>query len=107
MPIQMLLSMSSTLQIQTGMCCANARLNSSSSELMAMLEEEELDKVPILILANKQDIEGAWDEKRISKELQTDKIQDRSWAICGCSAVNGTGVMEALDWLVDVLRQNV
>jgi signal recognition particle receptor subunit beta len=59
--------------------------------------------VPILILANKQDTKGALNEEQISKQYSLHEIKDHSWRLQMCSALEGNGISEALDWLTDEL----
>jgi putative protein kinase ArgK-like GTPase of G3E family len=56
-----------------------------------------------LILANKQDAKGALKEEQITVQYSLQEIRDHSWRLQACSALEGTGVSEALDWLTDEL----
>ena len=69
-----------------------------------MLSEEELAKCKLLVFANKQDLENAMDEAQVGKAIGLDELRDRQWSIWRCSAKDGTGLQEGLDWLVDALR---
>lgn len=51
-----------------------------------------LKDVPILVLANKQDVKGALKEEQISTQYSLHEIKDHSWRLQGCSALEGTGV---------------
>lgn len=46
-----------------------SRLATSRSELLTMLSEDELKSVPVLVFANKQDVEGALSPGEISDKL--------------------------------------
>jgi signal recognition particle receptor subunit beta len=59
--------------------------------------------VPILVLANKQDVKGAMSEEQITAQYSLHEIKEHSWRLQACSAVEGTGVRDALDWLTDEL----
>ncbi|MFM7859250.1 MAG: ADP-ribosylation factor-like protein [Flammeovirgaceae bacterium] len=48
--------------------------------------------MPLLVLANKQDIAEAASEKDISEVLGLAKIKERDWAIFKCSATTGKGL---------------
>ena len=65
-----------------------------------MLNEEELKDAALLVFANKQDQPGAKGAADISEALQLGKLRDRNWTIIACSAVDGMGVNEGMDWLV-------
>ena len=76
------------------------RLNTASEELSAMLNEEELREAALLVFANKQDQPGAKRAEEISEALRLGELRDRNWSIVACSAVDGRGINEGMDWLV-------
>lgn len=76
------------------------RLTTASEELRAMLNEEELRDAALLVFANKQDQPGAKGAGEISEALKLGELKDRNWSIVACSAVDGRGVQEGMDWLV-------
>lgn len=65
-----------------------------------MLNEEELKDASLLVFANKQDQPGAKGAGEISEALRLGELRDRNWSIMACSAVDGSGVTEGMDWLV-------
>ena len=65
-----------------------------------MLNEDELKDAGLLVFANKQDQPGAKGAGEISEALQLGELRDRNWSIVACSAVDGRGVDEGMDWLV-------
>lgn len=65
-----------------------------------MLNEEELKDAALLVFANKQDQPGAKGAGEISEALRLGELRDRNWSIMACSAVDGSGVSEGMDWLV-------
>nr|QXF29043.1 Arl1 [Gefionella okellyi] len=79
------------------------RVGISKQELVAMLQEEEMHNVPLVVFANKQDLAGALTPAAISEQLGLTGIRDRQWAIFQTSAIKGTGLEEGLDWLSGVL----
>lgn len=76
------------------------RLNTAAEELAAMLNEEELRDAALLVFANKQDQPGAKGAGDISEALKLGELRDRNWSIVACSAIDGRGVTEGMDWLV-------
>ncbi|KAI9732632.1 MAG: Arf GTPase arl1 [Cirrosporium novae-zelandiae] len=76
------------------------RLNMASDELAAMLNEEELRDAALLVFANKQDQPGAKGAGEISEALRLGELKDRSWSIVACSAIDGSGITDGMDWLV-------
>jgi signal recognition particle receptor subunit beta len=65
-----------------------------------MLNEEELRDAALLVFANKQDQPGAKGAGDISEALRLGELKDRNWSIVACSAVDGRGINEGMDWLV-------
>jgi ADP-ribosylation factor-like protein 1 len=82
------------------------RLQIAADELAAMLAEEELRDAALLVFANKQDQPGAKGAGEISEALKLGELRDRNWTIIACSAIDGRGIGEGMDWLVvsDALR---
>lgn len=76
------------------------RLGTASDELAAMLNEEELRDAALLVFANKQDQPGAKGAGEISEALKLGELRDRNWSIVACSAIDGKGINEGMDWLV-------
>ena len=65
-----------------------------------MLSEEELKDAALLVFANKQDQPGARGAGDISEALRLGELRDRNWSIMACSAIDGKGINEGMDWLV-------
>lgn len=65
-----------------------------------MLREEELREAALLVFANKQDQPGARGAGDISEALRLGELRDRNWSIVACSAIDGKGISEGMDWLV-------
>ena len=65
-----------------------------------MLNEEELRDANLLVFANKQDQPGAKGAGEISEALKLGELRDRNWSIVACSAIDGKGLDEGMDWLV-------
>ncbi|VDM66424.1 unnamed protein product, partial [Strongylus vulgaris] len=74
------------------------RFDETSVELMELLDEEKLSRVPVLIFANKQDLVSSAPASEISKRLKLTEIRDRVWQIQGCSALTNEGVSEGIKW---------
>jgi ADP-ribosylation factor-like protein 1 len=53
----------------------------SKSELVSMLEEDELKDAILVVLANKQDIEGAMSVTEVHGALGLDKLKSRTFQI--------------------------
>ena len=53
------------------------RMGETKKELMLMLEEEELNEVPVMIFANKQDLLDAMSDKEITESMSLHEIKTR------------------------------
>lgn len=60
------------------------------------LTTDDLAGVPLLVLANKQDLNGAMKKEEIADILGLSLLQNRQWFVQECSAVNGKGLVEGL-----------
>ena len=77
----------------------HARLETSRTELLTMLAEDELRGVPLLVFANKQDIPGALGADAVSDALGLSGAEkNRQWSVHGACATEGKGLFEGLDW---------
>lgn len=83
------------------------RLGTAAEELAAMLNEEELRDAALLVFANKQDQPGAKGAGDISEALRLGELKDRNWSIVACSAIDGRGISEGMDWLAVSQAQSV
>merc|ERR1711920_413371 len=76
------------------------RLEESGQELRELLAEDKLGGLPVLIFANKQDLLQATPADEISDCLNLSAISDRVWIVQACSAKDGTGLQEGMEWIV-------
>ena len=74
------------------------RISYAKDELNRLLAEDELQKVPVLVLANKQDLPNAMDTADIAERLGLHHLRV-DWYIQAACATNGDGIYEGLDWL--------
>lgn len=80
------------------------RLDETNMELFDLLDEPKLAGVPVLVLANKQDLELSASATEVSSALGLTRIRDRAWQIQPCVAINGEGVSDGMKWLSSNLR---
>lgn len=103
----------------------HCRLQDCKAELHALLKEERLAGATLLILANKQDIAGALPVDSIeqvlrywlcvqakcthsnAQALDLKHLGNRHCKVQGCSPVQGTGVQEGFDWLVQDIGNRI
>jgi len=81
------------------------RLSTSKQELVSMLSEEELKNSILVVLANKQDMEGALTVTEIHQALGLDQIKNRTFQIFKTSALKGEGLDPAMQFLSDALAK--
>lgn len=80
------------------------RVGISKTELVSMLEEDELKDAVLVVLANKQDIEGAMSVTEVHGALGLDKLKNRTFQIFKASATKGEGLDESMEWLSNTLQ---
>mmetsp|Transcript_71738 Transcript_71738/g.149776 ORF Transcript_71738/g.149776 Transcript_71738/m.149776 type:complete len:179 (+) Transcript_71738:213-749(+) len=81
-------------------CGDRRRIDETGVELAQLLDEEKLAGVPLLIFANKQDLLNAMEPDEVSETLSLHNIRDRNWHIQACSAKEGKGLQNGMEWLV-------
>ena len=61
---------------------------------------------PLLVVANKADLETAMSSTELEQALGLAQWElKRSYKVCSASAVTGEGVQASVDWLVNALLQ--
>lgn len=67
-------------------------MEETSFELAELLMEDKLRDVPLLVLANKQDLLHSAPASDIAQAMGLHQIKDRAWQIQPCSAAAGQGI---------------
>ena len=80
------------------------RIEETGLELADLLEEDKLSGVPVIVLANKQDLVTALSPDKVADGLNLYSIRDRPWQIQACSAKTGEGLQDGMEWLVKQVR---
>ncbi|XP_004644203.1 ADP-ribosylation factor-related protein 1 isoform X1 [Octodon degus] len=85
------------------------RLSESKQAFEKVVSSESLDGVPVLVLANKQDVETCLSIPDIKTAFSdcTCKIGRRDCLTQACSALTGKGVREGIEWMVKCVVRNV
>ena len=98
-----------------------ARLQDCKNELDAILKEEKLVDASLLVLANKQDVEGAMSGREIAEALglvssgssnsnsddgnilsgTTSNSSKRRWRVQKCSATTGDGILDGFGFITE------
>uniref|UniRef100_A0A8C8RWA5 ADP-ribosylation factor-like protein 14 n=1 Tax=Pelusios castaneus TaxID=367368 RepID=A0A8C8RWA5_9SAUR len=72
------------------------RLEDSKKEFELILKNEFIKNVPVVLLANKQDLPGALNAEEITRKFNMKKhCSDRNWYVQPCCAMTGEGLAEA------------
>ena len=79
------------------------RVEDAAEELKKMLGEEELKDAAVLVMANKQDLNGAISPNDVTEKLGLQSLKGRQWLVQGTSATTGQGLKEGLDWMAKTL----
>lgn len=83
----------------------SSRFAEARSELESLLDANLLQGVPLVLLANKQDLPGAWPPLQVAEEMGLRKLQWNQWHVQGCCAVSGEGIPEAMVKLSEMVKQ--
>jgi ADP-ribosylation factor-like protein 3 len=81
------------------------RMAESTSEFNELLKDEKLQSVPIIVLANKQDLSSSMKASEVAELIGLVKLKDREWQIQACSATEGTGLKEAMNWICKSMKK--
>mmetsp|Transcript_12512 Transcript_12512/g.22085 ORF Transcript_12512/g.22085 Transcript_12512/m.22085 type:complete len:197 (-) Transcript_12512:39-629(-) len=73
-------------------------------ELFNVVLQEDLKHACLLVLANKQDIQGCRNAGEIAQDLSLHKIRTHEWQIQRCCALTGEGLREGLAWIAERIR---
>lgn len=81
------------------------RFAEAKNELDWILDSDEMRGVPLVILANKQDLPQAATPSEVANSLGLSKVQGRKWHVQGTSATIGEGLLEGMQELSGLVRQ--
>ncbi|KAF0689144.1 Aste57867_19416 [Aphanomyces stellatus] len=81
---------------------ANAfdQISLARKELHRLLEDRELATTPLLVLANKIDLEPHISEPELIRELNLDYIVDNPWLVIPISALRLVNIDQVIQWLM-------
>lgn len=80
-------------------------LQISKEELSNLFACKELQNVPALIFANKQDLPNAMNAYEIVEKLELFKVRDRQWHLQATCALTGEGLEEGIARLVQMVNK--
>ncbi len=82
-----------------------SRFSEAKEELDWILENDEMAGVPVVIMANKQDMPNACSTSDVAEKLGLHQVRDRKWYVHGTSALSGEGVLESVTELSKLVRE--
>ncbi|KAG7478881.1 ADP-ribosylation factor 14 [Solea senegalensis] len=81
------------------------RLDEARKELHRVLRYDSLRGVPLVVLANKQDLAGALSPEALCQKLDMRRVcEGRAWFIQPCSATTGVGLEEGFRRIVYLMK---
>lgn len=80
------------------------RFLEAKDELYWILDSEEMRGVPIMVLANKQDLPNAHKTSELAHKLGLTQIRSHPWYIQATCAVNGDGLLDAMSELGKMVK---
>lgn len=83
------------------------RLNDCKDELHNLLKQEKLAGATLIVLCNKQDINGALSVEEIKTTLDLDSITTRHWMIAPCCGLTGDGLEKGMEWIMSDINSRI
>lgn len=81
------------------------RFQEAKEELMRVLDSQEMRDVPLVVIANKQDLPGAADSSYIAKCLGLQHLSSRRFVIQEACATSGDGICESMETLAKLVKE--
>ncbi|KAJ3195887.1 hypothetical protein HK101_010719 [Irineochytrium annulatum] len=75
------------------------RFDEARTELHKVLETPDMAGVPVVIIANKQDLPGAHPPDDLIRSLRLNSLNTKKWKVIPGCAKTGDGLQNALQWL--------
>ena len=80
------------------------RISEARQELSNVLENPEMEGVPVVVIGNKQDIPRALKAHDIAQKLSLFQQKANPWHVQEACAKNGEGIYEAMHKLSDMVK---
>ena len=81
------------------------RMSEARQELFSVLESVEMERVPVVVIANKQDLPRALKAHEIAQQLSLLQHKANPWHVQETCAKNGEGIYEAVHKLSDMVKE--
>ncbi|ELU16341.1 hypothetical protein CAPTEDRAFT_101983 [Capitella teleta] len=82
------------------------RIPEVREELFKILASDEMHAVPVLILANKQDLPKALPPYKLIEEMGMRDCKGHKWHVQATCATNGEGIYEGMDALARMVKES-
>ncbi|XP_033734420.1 ADP-ribosylation factor-like [Pecten maximus] len=82
------------------------RVNEAREELFGILDNDEMRGVPVVVLANKQDLPYALKTSEIADKMCLPKLTGRKWFVQGTCAMTGDGIYEGMKEMARLVKEN-
>lgn len=81
------------------------RIDMAADQLNEVLAEEALKSSVLLVVANKQDLNGSLSPNAVTDRLVVMNLRGRDWLVQGTSCATGQGISEGMNWLAQTLSK--
>ncbi|XP_051846990.1 ADP-ribosylation factor-like protein 14 [Antechinus flavipes] len=82
------------------------QLEASRREFELILKNEHVRNVPVVLLANKQDLPGAFTAEDITRKFKMKKnCGDRDWYVQPCCAISGDGLADGFKKVTEFIKR--
>ena len=81
------------------------RIELARNELYSLLDFEDMKKIPVIIIANKQDIETSMSLSEIENFMRLAEIQN-PYQLYGTCATTGEGLLKAFSHMTESVKEN-
>ncbi|WAR18628.1 ARF-like protein [Mya arenaria] len=82
-----------------------SRMAEAREELFGILESDEMRGVPVVVLANKQDLPNALSTSGVVDQLCLNKLTGRKWYVHGSCATTGDGIYDGMSHLSTMVKE--
>lgn len=80
------------------------RVDEAAYEFSQLTQHRGLREVPIAVVANKQDVQGALSKDELNEKLELDNLTNRDWSIFEASAENKEGIKHVFKDIVNKIK---
>ena len=86
-------------------------MRQAAEELKTILNNEDFREVPVVVLTNKQDVDGACGAVDVTDRLGLNKLRLRKWHVTATNALSTdpdeNNLRRALDWLHQIIESKM